>query len=102
MLLSKLVYTHSDSYQALLSQNMADSWQLIAQSHKVENFSLVPAVHLLSLVKDRNNESSPKANLLNSAPNRIYRLHNHLVSMESLLFCSARRLEADKMDGLYK
>ena len=39
----------------------SDSRRLVAHSHKVENsLSLVPAVHLVPLVKGRNNESSPK------------------------------------------
>ena len=39
----------------------SDSRRLVAHSRKVENsLSLVPAVHLVPLVKGRNNESSPK------------------------------------------
>ena len=39
----------------------SDSRRLVAHSRTVENsLSLVPAVHLVPLVKGRNNESSPK------------------------------------------
>ena len=91
------VHTHSVSYQALLSLHAADSQRLVAHLRDVENsWSLVSAVHRLPLVKGRNNKSSPKATLLNSAPNQIGRWHNHLVLAQSFLLCSAKRLKSKR------
>ena len=47
-------------------------------------------VHLLPLVKGRDNKSSPKLRMY-GAPNHIYRPRNHLFSMQSFFLHSARR-----------
>ena len=69
----------------------SDSRRLVAHSRTVENsLSLVPAVHLVPLVKGRNNESSPKLPFY-TAPLIVYVDRAIVFSIQSFFLRSATR-----------